>query len=103
MSALEQVIVHRADNSWDVAAIMYFPVHCAFMDMLADPEFQLVSRHRKAAPGDRHICHLTRDRLVESICVNHLGTQSRIQIIQLDLRMQRSAVYYDVLDQPHSV
>ena len=55
---VDQVMIGPADPSWDLAAVMYFPTRRAFMLMLADPEFQSVSRHRKAALANHTMLHL---------------------------------------------
>ena len=41
-----------------VAAIMFFPSRRAFVEMLTDPAFQAVSRHRKAALANHCMLHL---------------------------------------------
>lgn len=54
----EQVLIGPESANWHVAAIMYFPSRGAFMQMMADPEFQQTSRHRKAALKRHHMIHL---------------------------------------------
>jgi len=56
---VDQVMIGPADPAWDIAAIMYFPTRAAFMEMLADPEFQKASRHRKAALANHTMLHLS--------------------------------------------
>jgi uncharacterized protein (DUF1330 family) len=57
-SAADQVLIGPEDANWHVAAIMYFPSRRAFMQMMADPDFQQTSRHRKAALKRHHMIHL---------------------------------------------
>lgn len=57
-AAAEQVLIGPENANWHVAAIMYFPSREAFMQMLADPDFRLTSRHRKAALKRHHMIHL---------------------------------------------
>ena len=46
---------------WDIAALMFFPRRADFSNMLADPEFAAVSRHRKAALANHYMLHLAGD------------------------------------------
>jgi len=55
---VDQVMIGPEDPPWDIAAIMYFPTRGAFMKMLADPDFQSASRHRKAALANHKMLHL---------------------------------------------
>lgn len=55
---VDQVMIGPSDPSWDIAAVMYFPTRNAFMQMLANPEFQSASRHRKAALANHTMLHL---------------------------------------------
>ena len=59
MSAgVEQVLIGPNDANWHLAAIMFFPSRAAFMSMMANPEFQAASRHRKAALANHRMLHL---------------------------------------------
>ena len=58
---VDQVMIGPERPAWDIAAIMYFPTRRAFMEMLSDPEFQDVSRHRKAALANHCMLHLAGD------------------------------------------
>ena len=60
-TAVDQVLIGSEDAQWDQAAIMYFPTRKAFMEMLSDPAFQKVSRHRKAALANHCMIHLVGD------------------------------------------
>lgn len=55
---VDQVMIGPSEPAWHVTAIMYFPTRAAFMKMLADPEFQHASRHRKAALANHTMLHL---------------------------------------------
>lgn len=54
----EQVLIGPENANWDLATIIYFPSRGAFMQMMADPDFQKTSRHRKAALKRHHMVHL---------------------------------------------
>jgi len=58
---VDQVMIGPEQPAWDIAAIMYFPTRSAFMEMLSDPKFQRVSRHRKAALAHHCMLHLAGD------------------------------------------
>jgi len=55
---VDQVMIGPADPPWDVAAVMFFPTRGAFIKMLADPDYQSESRHRKAALANHTMFHL---------------------------------------------
>jgi len=55
---VDQVMIGPSEPEWDVSAIMYFPTRADFMGMLANPEFQSASRHRKAALANHYMLHL---------------------------------------------
>ena len=57
-NTIDQMMIGPSDSSWDMAAIMYFPIRKAFAQMLSDPEFQSASRHRKAALANHTMLHL---------------------------------------------
>ncbi|MEL7453930.1 MAG: DUF1330 domain-containing protein [Pseudomonadota bacterium] len=57
-AAADQVLIGPEDPDWHVAAIMYFPSRGAFLEMMANPDFQQASRHRKAAMKNHHMIHL---------------------------------------------
>ena len=59
-----QVMIGDARIDWDIAALMFFPRRSDFSDMLADPNFAAVSRHRKAALANHYMLHLEGDLLV---------------------------------------
>ena len=62
MSApVDQVLIGGSDMAWDVAAIMFFPTRGDFMKMMANPDFQQASRHRKAALANHQMIHLRGD------------------------------------------
>lgn len=58
---VDQIMIGPEQPDWDLAAIMYFPTRRAFMDMLSNKEFQLASRHRKAAFANHAMLHLAGD------------------------------------------
>lgn len=58
---VDQVMIGPEQPAWDLAAIMYFPTRRAFVDMLSNAEFQLASRHRKAALANHAMLHLAGD------------------------------------------
>lgn len=58
---VDQIMIGPEQPAWDIAAIMYFPTRRAFMEMLSDSEFQLASRHGKAAFANHSMLHLTGD------------------------------------------
>ncbi len=58
---VDQVMIGTDDIAWDIAAIMYFPTREAFTQMLANPDFQSASRHRKAAMANHQMLHLQGD------------------------------------------
>lgn len=64
-TAVDQVMIGPSAPSWDLAAIMYFPTRGGFMEMLSNPDFQLASRHRKAALVDHLMLHLAGTPFVE--------------------------------------
>ena len=61
-----QVMIGAEDVDWDVAALMFFPTRRDFTLMLANPDFEAVSRHRKAALASHYMLHLAGDRFVSS-------------------------------------
>ena len=59
MSAVvDQILIGPEEADWHIAAIMFFPSRAAFMQMMADPDFQAASRHRKAALANHRMLHL---------------------------------------------
>ncbi len=64
-ASVDQIMIGSEAEQWDLAAIMYFPTRKAFMDMLADSDFQAASRHRKAALADHCMIHLSGEPFVE--------------------------------------
>ena len=62
---IDQVLIGPTDTQWDIAAIMYFPTRKDFIEMLADPVFKKVSRHRKAALANHYMIHLNGDPFKE--------------------------------------
>ena len=60
-TSVDQVMIGPSEPKWDVSAVMYFPTRSAFMGMLADPEFQAASRHRKAALQNHYMLHIAGD------------------------------------------
>ncbi len=64
-TAVDQMMIGPDDQTWDLAAIMYFPTRQAFMTMLSDPAFQETSRHRKAALANHNMLHLAGDPFKE--------------------------------------
>lgn len=55
---VEQLMIGPEEAHWELAAVMYFPTRKAFVELLSDPDFQAVSRHRKAALADHCMIHL---------------------------------------------
>ena len=62
-AAADQVLIGPEEANWHMAAIMYFPSRRAFMQMMADPNFQQASRHRKAALKRHQMIHLNGEAL----------------------------------------
>ncbi|MGA0151801.1 MAG: DUF1330 domain-containing protein [Luminiphilus sp.] len=60
-TAVAQVMIGDEQIEWDIAALMFFPRRADFSNMLADPEFAAVSRHRKAALANHYMLHLAGD------------------------------------------
>jgi uncharacterized protein (DUF1330 family) len=58
---VDQVMIGLADVQWDLVAVVYFPTRSAFVEMLSYPEFQKISRHRKAALANHCMLHLAGD------------------------------------------
>lgn len=57
-AAVDQMLIGPEETDWHIAAIMFFPSRAAFMQMMADSDFQAASRHRKAALANHHMLHL---------------------------------------------
>lgn len=55
---VDQVMIGAEQPDWDEVAVMFFPARSEFVAMLSDPEFQKLSRHRKAALADHYLLHL---------------------------------------------
>lgn len=62
---VDQVMIGSENIQWDRAAIMYFPTRKAFMEMLRDPTFKKISRHRKAALANHYMLHLSGNSFME--------------------------------------
>ena len=60
-AAVEQVLIGPDTAAWDMVAIMYFPTRGGFLQMMANPDFRLASRHRKAALANHRMIHLVGD------------------------------------------
>lgn len=59
MSAdVEQILIGSSEHDWHKAAILFFPSRAAFLSMMANPDFQAASRHRKAALANHIMIHL---------------------------------------------
>ncbi len=61
-----QVMIGAEDVAWDVAALMFFPTRRDFTLMLANPDFEAVSRHRKAALANHYMLHLAGDSFIDT-------------------------------------
>ncbi|NCF77300.1 MAG: DUF1330 domain-containing protein [Proteobacteria bacterium] len=57
-ATLDQVMIGPDNLNFDTAAVMVFPTRRAFIEMLASPDFQAASRHRKAALSNHIMLHL---------------------------------------------
>lgn len=57
-AAVDQILIGPDDADWHIAAIMFFPSREAFLKMMAQPDFQAASRHRKAALANHRMLHL---------------------------------------------
>jgi uncharacterized protein (DUF1330 family) len=64
-SPVDQVMIGPSDQRWDQAALMYFPTRRAFVEMLANADFQAASRHRKAALAHHVMLHLNGNPFLE--------------------------------------
>jgi uncharacterized protein (DUF1330 family) len=55
-----QGVIGPAEPEWHMAIIVEYPSRTAFLEMVGDPEYQLVARHRTAALADSRLILSTR-------------------------------------------
>jgi len=64
-ASVDQVMIGPDALNFDLAAVMYFPTRSAFVEMLADPDFQSSSRHRYAALARHSMLHIAGDPFID--------------------------------------
>jgi uncharacterized protein (DUF1330 family) len=55
MAPAQQTFVGPADVKWDVVALVYYPSREAFLRMLAMPDYQAATHHRRAGLAATHL------------------------------------------------
>lgn len=48
MSPAQQTFIGPADAKWDVVALVYYPTRAAFLRMIAMPDYEAATYHRRA-------------------------------------------------------
>jgi uncharacterized protein (DUF1330 family) len=48
-------VIGPHEREWDMAIIAEYPSRTAFLQMVADPEYQAIHRHREAALDDSRL------------------------------------------------
>lgn len=51
----ELTVIGPADESWDLTVIVEYPNVAAFLKMIADPAYQAIVEHRRAALADSRL------------------------------------------------